>query len=103
MGVGHEDDQQELCHVKQLLEGTLHPANDPSMLLLDLLLLYLEVLKGRRDRTMNTREHTWTRTQRPTPSPFSACRQVLKVLGYVVVRMIVKLVYHTCFSFFIHI
>ena len=38
MGVGHEDDQQELGHVKQLLEGTLHPANDPSTLLLDLLI-----------------------------------------------------------------
>ena len=54
MGVGHEDDQQELGHVKQLLEGTLHAANDPSVLLLDLLLLYLEKLKGRRKRTMNS-------------------------------------------------
>ena len=54
MGVGHEDDQQELGHIKQLLEGTLHPANDPSVLLLDLLLLYLEVMIGRRDRKMNS-------------------------------------------------
>ena len=54
VGVGHEDDQQELGHVKQLLEGTLHAANDPSVLLLDLLLLYLEVMIGRRDRKMNS-------------------------------------------------
>ena len=69
MGVGHEDDQQELGHVKQLLEGTLRAANDPSVLLLDLLLLYLEVMKGRRDRTMNTREHTWLMERSASQSP----------------------------------
>ena len=72
MGVGHEDDQQELGHVKQLLEGTLHAANDPSVLLLDLLLLYLEVMKGRRDRTMNTREHLVDgEVRKPKPKPES--------------------------------
>ena len=69
MGVGHEDDQQELGHVKQLLESTLHAANDPSVLLLDLLLLYLEVMKGRRDRTMDTREHTWFMERSASQSP----------------------------------
>ena len=41
VGVGHEDDQEELGHVKELLEGALDPTNNPSVLLLDLLLLNL--------------------------------------------------------------
>ena len=39
--VGHEDDKEELGHVEELLEGILHPANNPPLLLLHLLLLDL--------------------------------------------------------------
>lgn len=39
--VGHEDDQEELGHVEELLERTLHTSNSPSLLLLHLLLLDL--------------------------------------------------------------
>ena len=43
VGVGHEDDQEELGHVKELLEGALDSTNDSSVLLLNLLLLNLIV------------------------------------------------------------
>ena len=43
VGVGHEDDQEELGHVKELLEGALDSTNDSSVFLLDLLLLNLKV------------------------------------------------------------
>ena len=43
VGVWHEDDQEELGHVKELLEGALDSTNDSSVFLLDLLLLNLKV------------------------------------------------------------
>ena len=43
VGVGHEDDQEELSHVKELLEGALDSTDDSSVFLLDLLLLNLKV------------------------------------------------------------
>ena len=41
VGVRHEDDQEELGHVKELLEGALDSTDDSSVFLLDLLLLNL--------------------------------------------------------------
>ena len=46
VGVGHEDDHEELCHVEKLLERTLHPSNYPSLLLLHPLLLDLGRVTG---------------------------------------------------------
>ena len=41
MWIRHEDDQEELGHVEELLERALHPSDNPSLLLLHLLLLDL--------------------------------------------------------------
>ena len=46
VGVGHGDHEEELDQVEDLVEGTLHAADHPSVLLLHLLLLDLKTFGG---------------------------------------------------------
>ena len=46
VGVGHGDHEEELDQVEDLVEGALHSADHPSVLLLHLLLLDLRAFGG---------------------------------------------------------